>query len=244
MYRLVRPLVRGVSASALALDPLQWRVGTCYIPHPAKKFRGGEDAVLVQDRLLAVCDGVSAWWTEDGVDAGVFALRMADALSQVTEAGPLTATLQGAFQRTLESGVQGSTTVCAARLQGTSLEVCNLGDSGLKLYRQGEKPGVYDLVGETQALRHDKDRPFQLGSHEKTDLPRAAHTNSLEVQSGDVLVLGSDGLWDNLPDLHTLLDPGQEPTKLAWRIGFHAQQAAERSGELDDITVVVARLTR
>jgi protein phosphatase PTC7 len=47
---------------------------------------------------------------------------------------------------------------------------------------------------------HELGRPFQLGSHKTADHPEDAMLASILVSAGDVIIMGSDGLWDNLFD--------------------------------------------
>ena len=35
--------------------------GSCIRPHPEKEYKGGEDALFVDDQVLAVMDGVGGW---------------------------------------------------------------------------------------------------------------------------------------------------------------------------------------
>ena len=44
-------------------------------PHYAKRHKGGEDAACVNDRLLAVADGVGGW-AESGVDPAIYSKRL------------------------------------------------------------------------------------------------------------------------------------------------------------------------
>ena len=49
--------------------------GYANIPHYKKKDRGGEDAWIVDQNLLAVADGVGGW-NKRGVDPGIFAREL------------------------------------------------------------------------------------------------------------------------------------------------------------------------
>jgi serine/threonine protein phosphatase PrpC len=42
------------------------------LPHIQKRAKGGEDAAVVTERLLAVADGVGGW-AESGVDPAIYA---------------------------------------------------------------------------------------------------------------------------------------------------------------------------
>lgn len=40
-------------------------------PHEEKLLKGGEDAAVISERLVAVCDGVGGWSTQ-GIDPAEF----------------------------------------------------------------------------------------------------------------------------------------------------------------------------
>jgi protein phosphatase PTC7 len=44
-------------------------------PHPAKKYKGGEDAACLSDRMLSVADGVGGW-AESGIDPAIYSKRL------------------------------------------------------------------------------------------------------------------------------------------------------------------------
>jgi hypothetical protein len=78
---------------------------------------------------------------------------------------------------------------------GGRLEVVNVGDSGLRLVRGGA------VAWASGVQEHTWNCPYQL-SHPalfpQTDTVADAAVSELELRRGDVLVAGSDGLFDNL----------------------------------------------
>ena len=44
-------------------------------PHPAKKYKGGEDAACLSTRMLSVADGVGGW-ADQGVDPAIYSKRL------------------------------------------------------------------------------------------------------------------------------------------------------------------------
>ena len=52
----------------------------------------------------------------------------------------------------------------------------------------------------TTPQEHEFGRPYQLGSHPNSDAPEDCMFASIRVCAGDVVIMGSDGLWDNLFD--------------------------------------------
>lgn len=76
------------------------------------------------------------------------------------------------------------------------------GDSGFMLVREGK------VVYRSPVLQHFFDCPLQFGAvpdfSESTDTAEDAAVAELQVQPGDVLLAGSDGLWDNCFDAELL----------------------------------------
>jgi protein phosphatase PTC7 len=88
------------------------------------------------------------------------------------------------------------TPVCRL-LPESKLEVLNLGDSGMRLIRGGQ------IVFATDVLQHQFNMPYQLGNTAllpETDTPADAAVATPSVQHGDVIVMGSDGFFDNVWD--------------------------------------------
>lgn len=73
----------------------------------------------------------------------------------------------------------------------TLLDVAFVGDCGLIVIRNGQ------IVYETEAQQHDVDFPFQLG-HGSADTPKDGVRVLIPVRRGDVVVMGSDGIFDNV----------------------------------------------
>ncbi|KFM23037.1 putative protein phosphatase 2C 55 [Auxenochlorella protothecoides] len=113
---------------------------------------------------------------------------------------------------------------------------------------------------------HSFGYPFQLGAQPSADSPEDAMLTSLPVGPGCSLVLGSDGLFDNLDDeaivalVNHELDAGGTVSAVARRLAYAAFEASQdrardtpysrgateafdmiyRGGKADDITALVA----
>lgn len=244
--------------------------GAAMLPHPDKASRGGEDSFFIADHQAAVgvADGVGGW-AEIGVDAGAYARLLmvhakeaADAAADDVAAGTLSAQaiLESAFYRT---NVQGSSTACVLVVNGTTLSASNLGDSGFVLVRDGA------ATFQCPQQQHNFNFPFQLGSADSmSDQPQAAMRFELQVQPGDIIVTGSDGLWDNIfaEEAATIAskcrDKGETATTAAQVLCRYARMRASDAkyhspfsyaaiqagyvylgGKMDDITVVVSYVT-
>ncbi|BDA48584.1 Protein phosphatase PTC7 homolog [Coccomyxa sp. Obi] len=126
----------------------------------------------------------------------------------------------------------GSSTACILRLNrpNRTIDAANLGDSGFMLVRDGE------VVFKSPVLQHFFDCPLQFGAcpdfSESTDSAEDAAVFELAVQPGDVLLAGSDGLWDNCYDhelLQLLPDSPEAVEQAAGAIaGLASQHAADK----------------
>ena len=208
--------------------------------------KGGEDAHLLHLRLeggcVALADGVSGFAAK-GVDSGLYSrllLRnVADALllterSLETEAqleeeaaasaaasGPL-GLLTAAHASVHIPGAATAVVVCVDGPRRT-LHAVSLGDSGLLVVREGA------VVLASTPQQHSFDCPFQLGAvrHQAhTDLPEAAEAYSLPLEEGDLVLVASDGLFDNatVEEILKLVSaamgdkPGDSPFEAARRV--------------------------
>ena len=120
----------------------------------------------------------------------------------------------------------------------------------------------------TSPQEHEFGRPLQLGSHAAADRPEDAVRASILVSAGDVVIVGSDGLWDNLFDRqiaqvaarHRAASSAPNPAALARELASmaHAESVNRRAftpysyaasewfdmvydgGKPDDISIVAA----
>lgn len=90
----------------------------------------------------------------------------------------------------------GSSTACVAVMRPNGcLQVANLGDSGLRVFRGTQ------CIFATKIQEHEFNMPFQLADPDilkDTDWPSDADVYDIDIQPGDVVVMGSDGLFDNV----------------------------------------------
>lgn len=175
-----------------------------------------------QQIAFGVVDGVGGW-ADSGVDAADFAHAICDYMTSASTQYPdsfggsanaphplrPTAILEHGYQSVLQDRriLAGGSTACVA-VAGTdaTLEVANLGDSGYAHL----SPLRLNSVSQPQT--HAFNTPFQLskvppklvaqaalfGGHHFGDYPADANISRCELAHGDVLVLATDGVWDNL----------------------------------------------
>lgn len=247
---------------------------------------GGEDAAWVLPQALAVFDGVGGWSLE-GINSGIFSRSLAKhsqhrvklhhRLLGENATRFLVLMLRQALTQCIESNLTGSSTACLAFLDGAKsmLHVVNIGDSGLILLRRKARDaaspggrGDYEIVFETQPQWHSFNTPYQLGHDSRNptnlyDSPESGRQHSIRVLEGDVVLLCTDGLLDNLfnKDLIAIINRNQDKgvafTQSAVREIVEAARRAslgrsnktpwsEREGrgrlggKPDDITVIVS----
>ncbi|PNW81687.1 hypothetical protein CHLRE_06g256300v5 [Chlamydomonas reinhardtii] len=245
--------------------PMLLASGAFVLPHPDKVAKGGEDwyFIAANHRAVGVADGVGGW-SEVGVDAGAYARQLMGNAAVVADESTASAPdaqeiLERAYSQTT---VRGSSTACVAVLNGDSLGVSNLGDSGLLILRAGK------VAFHTPQQQHGFNFPYQIGSADSmSDSPSSAQRFEVAVQPGDLLVLGTDGLWDNCFDeevasvLKYCGEQKMEVAKMAQVLAHYARHRASDSkfaspfayaafqagyaymgGKMDDITVVICQV--
>ncbi|KAL6012365.1 hypothetical protein ACLOJK_002852 [Asimina triloba] len=259
--------------------------GSCYLPHPDKEETGGEDAhfICIDEQAIGVADGVGGW-ADLGIDAGQYARELMSHSVNAIQEEPKGSidparVLEKAY---LSTKSKGSSTACIVALtEQQGLHAVNLGDSGFIVVRDG------CTVFRSPVQQHDFNFTYQLASGSESDPPSAAQLVNLvctpgsesdppsaaqiftiPVTPGDVIIAGTDGLFDNLYNnevtavvVHAVR-AGLGPQVTAQKIAALARQRAQDrdrqtpfstaaqdagyryyGGKLDDITVVVSYIT-
>ncbi|KAG6600603.1 putative protein phosphatase 2C 55, partial [Cucurbita argyrosperma subsp. sororia] len=236
--------------------------GSCYLPHPAKKETGGEDAhfICVDEQVIGVADGVGGW-ADVGVDAGEFSRElMSNSINAVQEQPRDSVDPAKVLEKAHSvTTAKGSSTACIISLSEKGLRAINLGDSGFIVIRDGS------TIFRSPVQQHGFNFTYQLESGYSGDLPSSGEIFIIPVAPGDVIVAGTDGLFDNLYSneisavVVNAVRSGLEPGVTAQNIAALARQraldrnrqtpfsaAAQEAGyryyggKLDDITVVVS----
>ncbi|XP_065847781.1 probable protein phosphatase 2C 26 isoform X1 [Euphorbia lathyris] len=178
-------------------NSFQFSVGTHLIPHPNKIERGGEDALLVSSYnggVIAVADGVSGW-AEENVDPSLFPRElMANALSFLRDEEQVNYEPQILLKKAhAATSSTGSATVIVAMLEKHGiLKIANVGDCGLRIIRGGQ------IIFASSPQEHYFDCPYQLSSEMVGQTYIDAMVSKVELMEGDTIVMGSDGLFDNV----------------------------------------------
>lgn len=242
----------------------RFTLGVSMIPHPAKVAKGGEDAYFISNdgRCIGVADGVGGWG-DIGVDPALYSRALmegakisADNSGISAHRDPLTLMQDG---YNYAQCVQGSSTACVIVIDGLKLYAANLGDSGLMVIRGQE------IIYRSKEQQHSFNFPYQIGTG-SADKPEHSVRIVVDIQPNDLVIVGSDGLWDNLydADIYEIIEScnSTEVTSIAQAIAKHAEMVAgdkdiispfsksarsngypfASGGKLDDITVLVGRI--
>ncbi|OEL23811.1 hypothetical protein BAE44_0015169 [Dichanthelium oligosanthes] len=181
------------------------------------------------------------------------------------------ALLRRVYEKTTASRAPGASTVIILSLAGNALRWAYIGDSAFPVLRDGRvvffSEPQQDLSPKSKQkliqFRHDKKRrdcpaarwklvfsfndpPFQLsakGGDHVTDARTYADASraAVAVRAGDVVVVGTDGLFNNMPQEQ--LDGA---VRVGSRLGFSPKNMADIVAgvaykiKADDITVLVA----
>jgi len=249
---------------------LQLALGAGCIP----KAGSGEDAFFASLSLSAfgLADGVGGW-ADRGVDAGQFSralLRHVHERMRTRSTGlqrvDLPSVASEAFEAVRQEPFQGSCTLLLGQLQQDAVSLLNLGDCGILVLRPMEQlPRFHGGTVTTQmrnlyrssSMLHRRNLPLQLSSEDR-DLSSLSHHYdlvTLKLRRGDLLIAGTDGLFDNIGDMelktmalahHQGRDRSAQAfaDKLLQRAADAARVPAEfgPGGKLDDIAIVVAEV--
>ncbi|CAL4968095.1 unnamed protein product [Urochloa decumbens] len=240
--------------------PLRMDWAACELP------LHGEDAHFghAEAGFVGVADGVGGY-RDDGIDAGAFARElMANALEEVEVADTARRLrpkdiLRRAYETAVINGTAGASTAVILALDGAKLRFAYIGDSAFVVLRGGR------IVHRSEQQQHYFNCPYQLSGHHRDNL-KMAKAGGVPVEDGDVVVVGTDGLFDNVHDgqLERAVQMGTElgfsPKNMADIIAViaYAVSRDERArspfsvaywkeygeegygGKEDDITVIVA----
>ncbi|KAG2440270.1 hypothetical protein HXX76_004382 [Chlamydomonas incerta] len=175
--------------------------GAHMIPHVDKVDKGGEDAYFISRVGLGgvgVADGVSGW-ADEGIDPAEYPRTLMRYATDAYEAARGTLSAQDIIRYSqYRTYLKGSSTVCLALMKpNKQLEIANVGDSGVRILRNGK------VIFGTEAQQHAFNMPFQLSHPNNVEDPDSADdadVHLVEVQDGDVIMLATDGLFDNVFD--------------------------------------------
>lgn len=203
------------------------------------------DAVEEGAFHLGICDGVSGVH-HLGIPPDELPKELLRSCGDMLESGSsrpadpaddgtwLTGLIEEAYEST---SAYGATTLLLAALRDSNLVTASLGDCALLVLRPSSfQPLRLRSIFKTEPGRYDSRRPVQVQRlHGFSDanahtVIQGAMVSTTPVQHGDILILGSDGLFDNLRDediTHTVERCcGVVPSQLQLAESRHDKQAA------------------
>lgn len=176
-----------------------------------KPGKMGDDAWFIANTksadVLGVADGVGGWRSY-GIDPGEFAMvlmRNCERLVKFARFDPVKpVNLIASGYRELRANrksILGSSTACIVvfNREDSSIYTANIGDSGFIIVRKGE------IVHRSEEQQHYFNTPFQLSlpppghTDVLSDSPESANTTTFTVCNGDVILVATDGVFDNVP---------------------------------------------
>lgn len=249
----------------------------------SSKWTFGDDAYFIARSKLAdvigVADGVGGW-RNYGVDPSIFPRQLMATCARLVRDGHFrpqapASIIAAGYEEILQAKDQllGSSTACIVALhrEERTIYTANLGDSGFLVVRAGE------IVHRSREQQHYFNTPFQLSVAPQSqqglvlsDSPEMAESSSFKVEDGDVIILGTDGLFDNLSEdmivgyVSNNLKDNKEETVLktacrmaesAYQLSFDPEYMSPfalsaidaginlTGGKPDDITCIMARVT-
>jgi protein phosphatase PTC7 len=176
--------------------PIKIEMGSHILPHPAKVRWGGEDAVFTKGRTFGVFDGVSGADKLDGVP--LYSRTLASEMKKMVGTEGVTVQEMTNYLTSAAAYADGaatgaSTAVVASIGENGFLQALNVGDSYCIVVRDGK------ITAKTREISHYWECPYQL-SEDSPDRPRDGTKLNVELVPGDIIIMGSDGVFDNVDD--------------------------------------------
>ena len=215
--------------------------------------------------MIVVCDGVGGW-NDLGVDPAKYSRKLCENVARADRSKLDLREPKSIINYTYERNQElGSSTIVVATIDRSQLKVyaSYVGDSGYCILRKTAE-GV-QVVHQSKPQQRGFNHPYQLGWGRNGDHAGVAVSFAHDVQLEDLLVVGTDGLFDNMTPqqiadfVHRQREP--QASELAGLISREAyrlskdrtydspfSQEARKSmklylgGKPDDITVVVANI--
>jgi protein phosphatase PTC7 len=186
----------------------------------------GEDAHFGHGEagFVGVADGVGSY-RDRGVDAGAFArelmgsaLRTVDLTAKVGLRIHPKEVLKMAYYRTaVTKCTPGASTAVILSLRRAALWWAYIGDSGFAVLRGGR------IVHRSVAQQRRFNCPYQLSSKGSgRDKLKKAMVGRTLVRDGDVVVVGTDGLFDNMDDFQL-----ECAVRMGTELGFSPKNMAD-----------------
>mmetsp|Transcript_20449 Transcript_20449/g.70809 ORF Transcript_20449/g.70809 Transcript_20449/m.70809 type:complete len:570 (+) Transcript_20449:67-1776(+) len=247
----------GVTSTSVAVPSKLWSGATCL----GKLSGQCEDAYFVTENAIGVADGVGSMsrYSKYGVDTAAYAAELMERAAHAIAPGgsawleastdhkgcPPPDVLAAAAVRAAEaeSTTFGAATITVLQLTGSSVGVANLGDSGFMVLQQTQQG--FEVVTRSTEQQHGWNFPYQLmrlpptlglSAGAQSDCATDCDCYQFPVRVGDLVLLYSDGLVDNLHE--------HEISEIIERVCANAQQHGKGPGALADPELLSRSLAR
>jgi len=216
-------------------------------PTPSESAAANERIRSNSADVIGVADGVGGWRAY-GVDPGLFSMNLMKSCERLVKAGYFVndqpaKLLKSGFLEMQQSKrpIIGSSTACVAILNHADgkLYTANIGDSGFLVFRGGR------VVHRSHEQQHYFNTPFQLSlpppnmaTEVLSDAPESADRYEFSVKHGDVILLATDGIFDNIPDSVLVKEVG------SLQRGPEAPDAAEIQACANSIALIARKLSQ
>ena len=234
------------------------------IPHPDKKHKGGEDAFFLYNNsycsAIGVADGVGGWM-EQGVDSGIYSKQLLghvyDYINYWNGYNPDVVLKKSLTYAKNNTKVLGSSTASVLLLSNGYLYTANIGDSGFLIIRAG------GIIFKSISQQHTFNYPYQI-QYDGGDNIDEAIEDKIPIMFGDIIILGTDGLFDNIypEQILEIVNKNNNLNNLAVQLVSKAFDLSKnnnwispfalegkrnninnmRGGKMDDITLVIAQI--
>lgn len=139
---------------------------------------------------FGVFDGV-AGRTKEGVISKIYARELCRLTAEYVAGAGQRYIVDALNNAVMNNREPGTSTACVASLSQGHLRGVNVGDSGLIVFRDGRN------IFKTERQQHSFKIPFRLGFSSNDKVEDGEHFD-FPTRVGDLIVMGSDGLWDNM----------------------------------------------
>ena len=207
-------------------------------------------------------------WADSGVDPREYAVKLSEGAQEATDKKHMEDPVDVMrYAAAHARSTTGSSTACIVALKENDLISANLGDSGFMLIRFGSGDVKDVQYYKTKEQQYSFNFPYQLG-RSSSNKAEDSDVVQIPLEHGDIIVLGTDGLFDNLDEkviIQLVWKAVKSNTDKSFNVANLARSIAEEAfkvsedpraktpfaiasnyrwmgGKQDDITVLVSRV--
>ena len=172
------------------------------VPPKERAINCGEDGYFIHHDFVGVLDGVGGW-SRSGIDTSFLVWKL---IEYSTVYHPLELNgpqdlLEKAYDKLKSHLLSGSCTAIYLSFEKGILKSSLIGDSGFLVARKSKD--TWTVVYRSTEQQHFFNAPLQIGLNmgvPLNDLPGDSVQHEMAIYPGDLVISGTDGLFDNLFD--------------------------------------------